>query len=228
MKKLFICSLFTGLALSSQTTNAQGIKFGIKGGVNMANITVSDDGDIDDNKSLTSFHVGGYVDLPLAPVLSLQAGVMLTGKGAKYNWNGDASNSLEAKTNPIYLEIPVNIVGKIPLGEEFNLIAGIGPYVAMGIAGKSKVSGKLLGVDYSQDDNIEYSNDDPSNNDNGYSGNLKRYDFGFNVLAGVEIKHLTLNAGYGYGLVNIRPGSDNDDNDKFKNRVFSLSVGFLF
>jgi len=227
MKKLFILPLAV-LAFTANSASAQ-LQFGIKGGVNYSNITISNNGETDDNRGIATWHVGGYIDAPLADVLSLQAGLMVTAKGAKYTWsNSGISSSLEAKTNPVYLELPVNLVGKIPLGDNIKLFAGAGPYVAMGIAGKNSVSGQLAGASYSRDENIEFSNDDPSNNDNGYSGNLKRYDFGINILAGLEIGHLTLNANYGHGLVNIRPGSDNNDNDKFKNRVLSFSVGILF
>lgn len=226
MKKL----LFPLLALLTGTITASAqLQFGIKGGVNYSNITITNSGETDDNRGIATFHVGGYVDAPLAEVLSIQGGLMVSGKGAKYTWSSSGINSsLEAKTNPIYLELPVNLVGKIPLGDKLKLFVGAGPYAAMGIAGKNSVKGKLLGADFSDEDNIEYSNDDPANGDNGYSGNLKRFDFGLNLLAGLEIGHLTLNANYGHGFTNIRPGAENNDNDKFKNRVVSFSVGILF
>lgn len=206
------------------------LRFGIKGGYNAANLTISDNGETDDKKMLSSFHVGAYVDLPLAPVFSIQPGLMLSGKGTKYTvGDKDSDNWAETKLNPIYLEVPVNAVGKIPLADNFKLFVGAGPYIAMGIAGKQSVEGELLGVSFSEDDNIEYGDDEPINGNNGSGkGNVKRFDYGLNFLGGLEINRFTVNAQYGLGLANINPGSDNDDNDKYKHRVLSFSVGFLF
>src|SRR5688500_9234432 len=55
----------------------------LKGGVNLANVSISDDGDIDEAKSLTSFQVGVVGDIYIAPFLSFQPGVLFTGKGTK-------------------------------------------------------------------------------------------------------------------------------------------------
>lgn len=228
MKKIFLFALLA--SFSTTRSEAQSLKFGIKAGLNIANMTISDAGDVDDNRAITSFHAGGYLDLPLAPVFSIQPGLFITGKGSKYTvGDKSGSNWYEIKSNPIYLELPVNAVGKIPLaGDMVKLIVGAGPYVAMGIAGKNSVEGEFLGADFSDDENIEFSNDEPGNGNNGTNGNLKRFDFGLNFLGGVEIGRLTLNAQYGLGLVNIKPGSENSDGDNYKNRVLSLSVGLLF
>jgi len=205
--------------------------FGIKAGYNNANLSIDDDGTVKDKNAISSFHAGIYLDLPLAPVFSIQPGLMISGKGSKYT-SGDkeSPNWYEAKTNPIYLELPVNAVGKIPLAPNTNIFLGAGPYLAMGIAGKNSVEGQVAGIGFSDDDNIKFGDDDPGNNNNGSSnsGNIKRWDYGINFLGGVEISHFTLNVNYGLGLANIKPGSDNTDNDKYKNRVFSVSVGFLF
>lgn len=46
------------------------------------------------------------------------------------------------------------------------------------------------------------------------------------VLGGVEFSnHLTLNANYGFGLVNI---AKDIDEAPLKNKVFTISVGYLF
>ncbi|XZF13079.1 porin family protein [Chitinophagaceae bacterium MMS25-I14] len=228
MKRILLAIPFMAGAFIA---SAQELGIGIKGGYNNANMTVTTDGTVQDKNALSSFNVGAYLDIPLAPVFSIQPGLMFEGKGVKFtsgDKNGD--NWIETKTNPIYLELPVNAVGKIPLAPHTNIFFGAGPYVAMGIAGKKTVSGEVLGASFSDESNIKFGDDDPANGSNGSnnSGNIKRYDWGLNFLAGVEIHHFTFNANYGLGLTNIAPGSSNNDNDKYKNRVFSLSVGFLF
>lgn len=204
-------------------------RIGIKAGFNSANLTIDNAGNVNDKRAIPSWHAGLFADLPLLPVLSLQPGVFLTGKGAKFTLGDNESNNYsEVSTRPMYLEVPVNLVVKLPLPNKVKVFAGAGPYGAYGIGGKNKIDGKLLGVSFADEDNIEWSNDDPKNGNNGnaYNGDLKRFDFGLNIMAGLEISHFVLNANYGYGLVNIRPGADND-NSKYQNRVASVSVGVM-
>lgn len=203
----------------------QHVKFGIKAGPSLANLTIDDAGTINDKKAIPAYHVAVYADVPLLPVFSIQAGLQLGMKGSKFTL-GDENSSTYTKVSqrPLYLELPLNAVVKIPLVNKVKLIAGAGPYIAMGIGGKTKTEGKLLGVSYSDESSISYS--DKNNNAN-YNGDLKRYDAGLNFLAGIEISKFTLNANYGYGLSNIKSGSNNNS-AKYNNRVASLSVGLLF
>ena len=85
----------------------------LKGGLNLANVSITEDGRIDDAKTLTSFQVGITGDLNVAEFISLQPGFIVTGKGSKTQ-DGDPSyaNYLRATSNPFYLEIPFNIVFK--------------------------------------------------------------------------------------------------------------------
>src|SRR5690242_1413662 len=85
------------------TTNAQKGSAILRGGVNLANVSVTDNGRIDDANMLTSFQVGIIGDIHLAPFISLQPGLLVSGKGSKTQ-SGDASsaNYFKATSNPIY------------------------------------------------------------------------------------------------------------------------------
>src|SRR4249919_3026475 len=110
--------LLGALCLLTVTIVANAQKSGvyIKGGVNFANITISDDGQIDDTKSLTSFHLGLLGDIPFNDYLALQPSLLFTGKGAKaQSGNTSDANYYRAKSNPYYIELSVNLVVKIPL-----------------------------------------------------------------------------------------------------------------
>lgn len=199
----------------------------IRGGVNVANITITNDGDIDDNNSLTSFQAGVVVDVPIISILSLQPGILFTGKGSKTE-EGDASSPtyFRATTNPWYVEIPVNLVFKTPGPIKF--FAGAGPYLAMGVAGKNKVDGKFLGTSFNSEKDIVWSNDDPSTLDYeegaGY-GIMKRFDYGLNAIAGIQLTKAILSAGYGLGLAKLQSGSNSSADDENKHRVFSVTLG---
>ena len=232
MKKNLL--LLTAASLLGLTTMAQvkpsANKGGliIKGGVNSANITINESGSVDDAKALTSFHVGAVLDLPLGEGVSLQPGLFYTGKGSKTQSGQENSNSYyKATSNPMYVELPVNLVGKIPLSGESNFFFGAGPYAAMGVAGKNKTEGKVFGVAFKSENDIVYSNDNPttSQEENVGYGKIKKFDYGFNVMTGVDFGKLSLGANYGYGLAKLNSGSTNSANDKNKNRVLSFSVG---
>ncbi len=222
MKKRFIAILAAGfLAFNAQAQI-------LKGGVNFANITTTNDGDIDDANMLTSFQVGFSGDWKILPMLYLQPGIIFTGKGSKtqYGNPSDATYS-KATTNPYYVEIPVNLVFKTPTGP-VKFFAGAGPYLAIGVAGKMENEGKILGVAYSNEVDIEWSDDDPTTlgyeEGAGY-GIMKRFDYGANVTAGVQFANIVLAMNYGHGLAKLQSGSDSDADDENKHRVISLTLG---
>lgn len=217
--------LFVTTAGYSQETAHQHPRFGIKAGPSYSNLKVENAGNVNDKQPVPTWHVGMYVDYPLIPAFSLQAGLQFGMKGAQYTiGDKSSSNYAEVSTRPIYLELPLNAVAKFAVANNWKVIVGGGPYIATAIGGKNKVEGKLLGVTYSDDRSIQYGND---NNNDLYNTDLKRFDAGLNFLGGVEIGHFTLNLNYGHGLSNIKSNSDNG-NVKFSNRGVSLSFGILF
>lgn len=230
MKKIILSAI--ALVTISTTLNAQtpsvttknpgGLY--IRGGVNFANISNNKDGDVDEATTLTTFNAGLIADIPLAEMASFQTGLLLSGRGVKLetyaNDNNQDDNYIKSKFNPLYLEVPANFVLKLGNGNNASFFVGAGPYAAFGIAGKSKTETKLLGNYSSVENDIEFKDDDDDN-----TTNLKRFDYGANFLAGVEINKFTINANYGLGLGKIYANEENDD-DKNKYRTFSLSVGF--
>jgi outer membrane protein with beta-barrel domain len=235
MKKvllMLICGSAALIATAQENENEHKSGVILKGGLNSANVSVTDDGSVQDAKSLKSFHVGVIGDMYLSKILSFQPGILFTGKGSKTEAGQPSDpNYFKATTNPYYIEIPANLVFKIPIAANAKIYAGAGPYLAIGIAGKNKAEGKVAGVAFESEDNIEWSNDDPStlNNEEGAGfGIMRRFDYGLNGLAGVEFDKLILGVGYGHGLAKLQSGTDNGSNDNNKHRVWSFSAGFRF
>jgi len=201
----------------------------LRGGINFANVSTNSDGDIDDAKTLTSFNVGIIGDLNLAPFFAIQPGILFTGKGTKTQSGTEGSaNWYRATSNPYYIEVPVNFVFKTPTGP-IKFFAGAGPYLGIGIAGKNKVKGAILGTSFTSESNIDFSNDDPStlNEEEGAGfGIMKRFDYGLNGLAGIETKNIVISANYGLGLAKLQSGSNSGEDNNNKHRVFSLNLGF--
>jgi Outer membrane protein beta-barrel domain len=202
----------------------------IRAGVNAATISITNDGDVDENKILGSFQVGFIGDFKLTSFLYLQPGVLFTGKGSKTE-SGKTSEATyyRATSNPYYAEIPVNIVFKTPNQKKgVRFFAGAGPYLGIGVAGRNKVEGKFLGVAFKSEEDIEFSKDDPGTVDyeeGAGFGIMKRFDYGVNLTTGIETKHAVIGLGYGHGLAKLQSGSNSSADDKNKHRVLSLTVG---
>ncbi|NSL89558.1 PorT family protein [Chitinophaga sp. Mgbs1] len=209
-------------------------RVGIKAGWNLSNITTDNSGGTKDSRSLSGFNAGVIADLPLVPkILSFQPGVFYSTKGSKIE-SGDKNNStttpfIKYSVTPSYIEIPLNFVGKIPIGPTVKLFGGIGPYFAFGVAGKNKKEVVLAGVTTTTSTSIKWDDDTPFNsNNNSAPGKWKRFDWGGNVQVGAEISNFLVSAQYGIGFSKVYSGQSSSTDEKNKNRVFSVSVGYLF
>jgi Outer membrane protein beta-barrel domain len=223
MKKVFLTlSLITAITVS---TRAQ---IYVQGGLNLANITKTNDGQTEKNNMLPSFNAGILGRLELDPMFDLESGVLLTGRGSKAETYFTNGNYTKSKFNPLYIEVPLNAVVKIPLEKKSNIFFNAGPYAAIGIGGKSKTESKIGPVLQTSEKNIQFSNDDPltpEQEDAAYN-KLKRFDFGLNFGGGFQFNRVILKANYGLGLAKINSTqSDNNANDKNKYRTLSFSVG---
>jgi hypothetical protein len=228
-KWLFVAASFLGIAVNAQvkpSPNKGG--FMIRGGANFANISVTDNGRVDEANMLTSFHAGIGIDAPLASVLSLQTGLLLSGKGSETE-SGQPANPtyLKATSNPLYVELPLNLVVKMPLTEYTRIYVGAGPYAAMGVGGKNKVEGKVIGIPTNSERDIVYSDDNPFTRpeENAGYGKLKRFDYGVNAQAGLDFNKFAIGVNYGYGFAKINSNTNNNSNDEGKHRVLAVSLG---
>ena len=227
MKKNIL--LILPLLLILLNVNAQKSSLILRGGVNLANVTISENGRIDEAKAITSFQAGLIGDISLGQFVSLQPGLLVTGKGSKTQ-SGETTdpNYFKATSNPLYLEVPLNLVFKFGANDGPKFFAGAGPYLAIGIAGKNKTEGKFFGAAFSSESDIDWSNDDPTtlNYEEGVGfGIMKRFDYGLNGTAGIDLKKAVLSVNYGLGLAKLQSGSENSD-DNNKHRVLSFTIGF--
>ncbi|MGN6530654.1 MAG: porin family protein [Ginsengibacter sp.] len=223
MKKLIAIALCVGIF-----TSAKSQRIYVQGGVNLANISTSNSGSTEKAHMLTTFNAGVLVRSNIAEPVALETGLLLDGRGSKTE-SGSGANYYKATFNPLYLELPVNLVVRLPLANATsNIFINAGPYVAMGIAGKSKVEGQLAGVSINSSKNIQFTSTDPTENDQAYS-KLKRFDYGVNAGAGIDLGKILIKANYGLGLAKINSTQTNNSaNDKDKYRTWSISLGIPF
>ena len=230
MKMRFL-SFFVAAVVTGSSINAQSSAH-VKAGINLANVSVTDEGRVDDANQITSFNVGVIGDVPLGKIISLQPGILFTGKGSKIQRRtANEVGYYKQTSNPYYIEVPVNLVVKAPLSSSAKIFAGAGPYLAVGVGGKNKTEGRNIVGTYNSTTDINFSNDDPTtlSEEEGTGFNvLRRFDYGLNATAGVEGRSLILSVGYGYGLAKLQSGSNNNQDNNNKHRVLSFGVGFKF
>lgn len=226
-KRTLLLLLCTSAVFAATAQNSGAI---LKAGINRANVSTSANGRVEDAKGLTSFHVGIVGDFELAKMFAFQPGILFTGKGTKsQTGNESETNYYKATSNPYYIEIPANLVLKLPLGQRSRIFAGAGPYLGIGVAGKNKAKGKYLGMSFENESEIEFSDDDPTtlNFEEGAGfGVMRRFDYGLNGLAGIEVNNVLFSVNYGHGLAKLQSGTDNSSDDLNKHRVWSFSIGF--
>ncbi len=228
MKKVLVVmiAVAAGLTAGAQT-------FYVQGGANFANITKDKNGNTSDKNTLVTFNAGGMVRFGLSKVFDLETGLLFTGRGAKadtYFGSTEDDNYIKTKFNPYYIELPVNAVVKFPIETDgkTNIFVSAGPYIAVGVAGKSKVESRFLGITSSSSSDIKFNDDDPttSEQEDAAYNRIKRFDYGANFGAGVELGSVIIKANYGLGLAKINSTqTNNSDNDKNKYRTFSVSLG---
>ncbi len=200
-----------------------------RAGLNLSNMSIDEAGT--NTSMLPGFHIGVVGQYSLNEMFALEGGLLLSSKGCKSDYEVSQnvmgmSYTIKAdmKINPLYLEIPVNAVVRLPLGSNYLFFAA-GPYLGMGIGGKNKadltVESNIPGFDPSMygftniDESIKYGSDEEST--------MKRMDFGLNLGAGIEMNSFQVRLQYGIGLSNL----STVDGQTIKNQVLGISLGYV-
>ena len=210
----------------SYTTNAQ--KIYVQAGANFANITNSKSGNVEKNNVLTTLNAGLIGNFKLSSVVSLSPGLLFSGKGSKTKTTFTDNSYVSTKFNPYYIELPIDLVFNLPLDIKNKISLSAGPYIAVGVGGKSISDFVIGGTTTSIERKIEYNNDNPftSEQEDAAYYKLKRFDYGLNVGAAVKFSSFMIKVNYGYGLSKINSTQkDNNKDDLNKFRTLSLSIG---
>ncbi len=199
------------IALTTTLESFAQIKFGVKGGLNFANVLDKTNNRTysDDYKSKIGFNLGVTAEYSISEKFAIEPGLLFSTKGYKLEDSG-----ITGSINLNYLEVPINAIYKIEFSNAKILIIA-GPYLGYAISGKMKASEPVLGVNEdSKEQKVEIGTD------------IKALDFGLNIGTGVEIKDITICLQYGYGLSNLSIHPENEA--KLKNRILGISLGYKF
>ncbi|MFT3681389.1 MAG: porin family protein [Ferruginibacter sp.] len=199
---LSITALMFSGALMAQT--ATGAGFGVRGGVNLSNITKSGDADFSSNSKL-GINAAVFLDLPLSSAIAVQPELQFSQKGYKSSGN-IASSPYEYSRTSNFIEVPLLL--KLKPAPVFSIL--VGPQFSFLTSSSTKFSTGNSSVE------TEVKND---------NDNLRK-----NILGGA----LGVEATAGGAVFGLRYSLDFQNNNgdgtstipKYKNQVTSLYVGF--
>ncbi|MBX0292852.1 PorT family protein [Hymenobacter sp. HSC-4F20] len=204
MKKLILVLLGTaGLATAG---HAQGVKLGVKAGVNLANYGGDGKKLIEDTfgtdvKSLVGFHGGVMLNAPLSSdgFFAIQPELLYSQKGGRLEEDGDKITFRQS-----YLDLPV--LARINAG---GFIFELGPQASLLLSSKTK-------VEVGGQSNEESDTDGMNKFQVGYAAGV-----GYQLSSG---PNFTIR--YNGNFTSIDEDSDKDS--KITHQVFQFSVGYLF
>lgn len=197
MKKIILLAV---VLFTIGSANAQKAQFGLKGGLNIANLNFKSE---TPSTSLVGINIGCFLDLKISGKFSIQPEVLYSTQGASIGveTEGVTINSFELN----YINVPV--IAKYYAAKNFSLEAG--PQI--GFLTKSTVNGTASGVTVDVDAKQLF----------------KSIDFGLNVGAGYDFtKKLSASLRYNFGFSNIGSEEFTSDGDKITNAVFSINLGY--
>lgn len=171
--------------------------------------------------------IGAVGNYSFNDYVALQVELLLQQKGQLIKYeseNADSKYSNMSSATITYITIPILVRGNYSFGK-FTLSAVLGPYIAIGVAAKSK---------YDVDGNsgsVTYKFSKPLEDDS--TGSFHRFDIGlsFGLMPSFEIGpgSIFLDFRYDLGFIDApNPYKKPDNYYTHCNRNFGISVGYLF
>jgi len=210
------------VALFASQAQAQGVTIGLKGGMNLARVTLKATETVFPNeKNQTGFVQGIFVNFKLGPV-TIEPELLYSRTGAKFAvYEGtDGTGTIHMRSD--YLELPILV--------KYSFLSGpVKPFV---MAGPSL--SYLLNCKWGE----EYDYTDPSSTDYcyyyDYRDYYKKMEFAGVIAVGADYQLpkfvVSLEVRYHLGLTNVA-GTELTSDSPFtsiKNRAFSVLVGIGF
>lgn len=206
MKHFYPILVLCAFLFSFQNQAFSQSKFGIKGGINLANIFAQEGGVSVSFSNNLGLVAGLVYTSPVSEKFDIQAELLFVQKG--FEIRIPTLVNTEATLN--YVDVPV--LGKFKFGNgNSKFFINLGPSFGYAISGTSGEDGSKEQIEF--------------------DGDFKRLDVAINIGGGIEINSTNssffIEARYNRGLSQINEQVDIDDS-KIKNKGISFTVGMFF
>lgn len=222
MNKLLVLITLIIATITPWSALAQ-VRLGLTGGLNLAKLRYEPRDEFagsPDENTRASYRIGGIIDIAMSSPFAVQTGVLIMGKGGKSQF-GSSSGGYTRTMSPAYLEIPADVLFKPNITRGLRLYMGLGPYVAFGIGGKSKYTGNVPAGSFTDNHRLHFGKQ--------ADDDMKKRDIGGNALAGFEFNSgFLLGVSYGLSFTNNAPSENLNGPRILRNKVFGISMGYLF
>ena len=200
MKKSILVLCLSVFALSFM--QAQELRFGIKGGVNVSTLGGDSYDGLVSFDSRTAYHVGVFAEIPLMMKFSIQPELLYSAQGSQFGGFFSVDGFDDQKLD--YLNVPVLV--------KYNIIAGLS-------AELGPVFGYLISADGESifdDEGLEIDNKEAFND----------LDVGIALGASYSLKSFMFGLRYNKGISNVN--NDEFTTNKNQNNVFQIWAGYSF
>lgn len=229
MKKLFTLLMLTALL---QNTHAQ-MRLGVLGGPHSSSVIEKNnipgwETNVDPyitKRSGLNLGIIGEMPIGQSKKFYFQPGIFYMTKGRKYQRVFDTAvthtdtlfHNNQFHTN--YIDIPLNLALKLPLGKKSSFLLSAGPYISFFYNGKNTNESRVS----INDTAIRYSKTESDIQVGKYNNTVTTFDAGVNARAGFELGNVMLTAFFSQGLTNFFKA---DYDATMNHRVIGASVGF--
>ncbi|MDR0574749.1 MAG: PorT family protein [Tannerella sp.] len=214
MKRYFVLFL---LASSCVILNAQQLKIGVRGGLNISSLSDYDHmiGQYEDAglENKLGLYAGIFGQLHFSEKSGIETGLFYSQLGGKDKEN-DYYESYKITANPSYLQLPVSIFYKFNLTNGFKLYPSLGVYGGYGLSGNLKTQGSIANENL--DSNIKYFNDF-----------AKRFDAGGTAGLNLEYNKFIFGLSYDHGFIRVNKKEVIYGDNAF-NSNFRCTLSYIF
>lgn len=230
MKKFLLTACFGFSVLFSLAQSSVAIVGGLNGNTLKPDLMATSDTTVRQSAtSTTRLTFGLMATVPITKILFFQAGVLYTAKGSNQTFVYDTTN-LVAKTAGLpeekrklllssngvlklnYIDLPINLVLKVPIGGSTKFVLGGGPQLSLLYNGSTN-NNSLYVSQKETDSSVRYTYKETVNNDLPVGNATERYrvlHFGARGFAGLEFGRVAITANYTRDLTGFYEENKND------------------
>jgi len=169
--------------------------------------------------------MGVVAEVNLSDKLFLRPALFVSGKGTtldRRSWVDTSARGIWLQ----YVEVPVPIAYQVILGRKVTGFVGAGLYAAQAFSGIERGEEKTLTGEYGIYNEVEFG----THNDGPVIQMLptivQPFDYGFTILAGIELKSVQLVLTYSNGLQPLLP-NEKPYNGNYTNSGLTISAAYL-